>query len=215
MNNIIRALLYFIYYVENKETTEISLAHVTNADKYSNGTEDNSMKGLKVITRAEWGARPPKEPANNLILYPPSHVVLHHSGSDGCTSQSTCSALIRSRQNLHMDHYNWSDISYNFLIGEDGNVYEGLGWGKMGERLSRFDHRSIGICIIGNFNSREPNSSAIETLKDLIKFGVSDGEIQSNYKLIGHRQISASDCPGDRLYNLIKNSSHFVQNPYN
>jgi peptidoglycan recognition protein len=26
----------------------------------------------------------------------------------------------------------WSDIGYNFIVGEDGNVYEGRGWTKVG-----------------------------------------------------------------------------------
>ena len=26
----------------------------------------------------------------------------------------------------------WSDIGYNFIVGEDGNVYEGRGWGIRG-----------------------------------------------------------------------------------
>lgn len=29
-------------------------------------------------------------------------------------------------QNLHMKENNFDDIGYNFLIGGDGNVYEGI-----------------------------------------------------------------------------------------
>lgn len=209
MYKIIGVILYFVYVVENKETTETSLSGVSDADV----TEDNLMKELKIITRAEWGARPAQGPVNDLPVYPPPFVVVHHSATVGCTSQTICSARVRSFQNYHMDHNKWSDIGYNFLVGEDGLVYEGRGWGKRGAHCPKFNPKSIGICVIGNFTSHEPNLIAIETLKDLIEFGVSKGEIQSDYKLIGHRQGSRTECPGNSLYDLIKTFPHFDSNP--
>jgi N-acetylmuramoyl-L-alanine amidase len=53
-----------------------------------------------------------------------------------------------------MDTKKWSDIGYNFLVGEDGNVYEGRGWGKKGAHSIPFNSKSIGICIIGNYSSK-------------------------------------------------------------
>lgn len=53
-----------------------------------------------------------------------------------------------------MDTKQWNDIGYNFLIGGDGNVYEGRGWGKHGAHSSPYNSKSIGICIIGNFTSK-------------------------------------------------------------
>lgn len=31
-----------------------------------------------------------------------------------------------------MESKNWDDIGYNFLVGGDGEVYEGRGWDKQG-----------------------------------------------------------------------------------
>jgi N-acetylmuramoyl-L-alanine amidase len=31
---------------------------------------------------------------------------------------------MKATQNYHMDSLGWSDIGYNFLIGEDGRIYE-------------------------------------------------------------------------------------------
>ena len=52
-----------------------------------------------------------------------------------------------------MNHNNWSDIGYNFLVGEDGNVYEGRGWSKRGAHAPTYNAESIGICVIGDFTS--------------------------------------------------------------
>lgn len=60
-----------------------------------------------------------------------------------------------------MDHNKWSDIGYNFLVGEDGLVYEGRGWGKRGAHCPKFNPKSIGICVIGNFTSTLINISLL------------------------------------------------------
>lgn len=58
-----------------------------------------------------------------------------------------------------MDQKGWSDIGYNFLVGEDGNVYEGRGWDKQGAHSKPFNSKSIGICIIGNYTSNIKNNT--------------------------------------------------------
>jgi len=57
-------------------------------------------------------------------------------------------------QNYQMNTGQWRDIAYNFLVGEDGNVYEGRGWGKIAGQAEPFKYNSINICIIGNFASK-------------------------------------------------------------
>ena len=53
-----------------------------------------------------------------------------------------------------MDTKHWDDIGYNFLVGEDGNVYVGRGWGARGAHSVKYNAKSIGICIIGDFTSK-------------------------------------------------------------
>jgi N-acetylmuramoyl-L-alanine amidase len=50
-----------------------------------------------------------------------------------------------------MDANKWNDIGYNFLVGEDGNVYEGHGWDSVGAHALSYNPKSIGICFIGDF----------------------------------------------------------------
>ena len=45
----------------------------------------------------------------------------------------SCSAEVKKIQDFHMGpQRNWWDIGYNFLIGEDGNIYEGRGFDAQG-----------------------------------------------------------------------------------
>lgn len=37
----------------------------------------------------------------------------------------------------------WWDIGYSFMIGEDGNVYEGRGWDEVGAHT--YGYNSVGL----------------------------------------------------------------------
>jgi N-acetylmuramoyl-L-alanine amidase len=50
--------------------------------------------------------------------------------------------------------------------------------------------------MLGNFMSTLPNTLALNTAKALIQCGVERGYIKSAYTLKGHRDGSATECPG-------------------
>lgn len=118
------------------------------------------------MSRKEWGARPPLERVP-LEVTPTPYVVIHHGGiARYCYDKKACSAIVRSYQNYHLDSQGWFDIGYNFVIGEDGNVYEGRGWDYVGAHAPGYNTQSIGICVIGDF-SGEYLSKLIEMPKNI------------------------------------------------
>ncbi|XP_011497200.1 PREDICTED: peptidoglycan-recognition protein 1-like [Ceratosolen solmsi marchali] len=167
----------------------------------------------KFISRTEWKARKSygSEP---LIYIPTPYVVVHHGGIDQhCFNESSCSHIVKSYQNLHMDKNHWNDIGYNFLVGEDGNVYEGRGWDSVGAHAPGYNTQSIGVCMIGNFNNTLPKRPALKALKSFIKCGVGFGKIAKDYFLIGHRQTRPTICPGQALYEYVKHQQHWISKP--
>ena len=76
-------------------------------------------------------------------------------------------AECRAIQNYHMDSNGWSDIGYSFLIGGDGNVYEGRGWNKVGAHTYGFNDVGYGIDFIGTFIDHNPTSAAQSVYLDL------------------------------------------------
>jgi N-acetylmuramoyl-L-alanine amidase len=116
-----------------------------------------------IISRSEWDARSPKS-VKNLAQNLPPFVVVHHTDGQPCSSLSSCKSLVKSIQNYHMDIKGWHDIAYNFLIGGDGNVYEGRGWGIKGSHITRYNSKSIGICVIGSFQSKFLTSAETKLL---------------------------------------------------
>lgn len=72
-------------------------------------------------------------------------------------------------QTFHIETRKWDDIGYNFLIGCDGNVYEGRGWGVEGSHTFKYNKLSIGISFIGCFMRKLPTPRALEACKNLLK----------------------------------------------
>ncbi|XP_063910881.1 peptidoglycan-recognition protein SB1-like [Zophobas morio] len=164
-----------------------------------------------IISRSDWGARAPRQ-RTNLREVPPPYVVVHHTEDPVvCTTKDACKRKVKNIQNYHMDDpkHRWDDIGYNFLIGGDGNVYEGRGWGRFGSHARRFNGKSIGIALIGAFTNTTPSQTQLNALKDLLACGTEKNYIRSNYHMIGHRQEKDTSCPGDRLYNEISTWPHF------
>lgn len=69
--------------------------------------------------------------------------------------------------------------------------------------------------------SKNPSSLPVElppveqrkTAMALIAAGVELGYIKPDYKLVGHRQVRATECPGDALFNEIKTWDHYSSYP--
>lgn len=120
---------------------------------------------------------------------------------------------MRNIQDWHMDGNGWEDIGYSFLIGEDGRIYEGRGWGTIGAHTFGYNRNSIGIAFLGTFTNRIPNNAAINAIKLLMSCGVSLGYVKSDYSIVGHRQTSATLCPGNDLFDEISTWKHFNSNP--
>ena len=72
----------------------------------------------------------------------------------------------------------WSDIGYNFLVGEDGNAYEGRGWDNQGAHVSNYNSVSYGLCVMGTFTNSAPNQAALDAVEAMIDCGLSNVSVQ-------------------------------------
>ncbi|XP_047032979.1 peptidoglycan-recognition protein LB-like isoform X1 [Helicoverpa zea] len=164
------------------------------------------------VTREQWQARPPVK--KTPLQTPVPFVVIHHSYIPAaCYDKEQCCAAMRSMQNFHIDDRGWWDIGYSFAVGSDGAAYEGRGWETLGAHALHFNTVSIGICLIGDWRFEVPPAEQRKTAMALIAAGVELGFIKPDYKLVGHRQVRATECPGDALFNEIKTWDHYSPFP--
>ncbi|XP_063060519.1 peptidoglycan recognition protein 5 [Engraulis encrasicolus] len=151
-----------------------------------------------LISRADWGATSPR--STKKLREPAKRVVIHHTVvRPGDTSQD-CATVVARIQRMHMEERRFDDIGYNFLVAQNGIVYEGRGWGVMGAHSKGHNQDSVGIAFIGNFNNEVPSPEALSSVKLLLKQGISLGYLCSSYAIFGHRDLGSTECPGNKLY---------------
>jgi N-acetylmuramoyl-L-alanine amidase len=152
----------------------------------------------RYVTRAEWGARPPQSTSYMGDNVP--YVFIHHTAGAECNTTSACMSQMRGIQNYHMDSNGWADIGYSFLMGGDGNLYEGRGFNVQGAHTSGYNSVGYGVSFIGDFTSKLPTSGAqaayFRAVNDCL---LPQQKIKTSYQMYGHRQPGVTACPGIML----------------
>lgn len=200
-----------VYFTNNSTTTRPAPVFPEIPDS-SLGVTGGKVKNVRFVERNEWGAQPPSEQLKKMKL-PVPYVIISHTATEFCTTQSECTFHVRFAQTFHIESRKWSDIAYNFLVGGDGLVYVGRSWDYMGAHAFGFNNISIGIAFIGTFNSVIPPKNQLYAAQKVIELGVEHGKIAPDYKLLAHRQVSKTLSPGDALYSIIQTWPHWSSVP--
>ena len=120
-------------------------------------------------------------------------IVVHHTG---VTADQSLQAIHAFHKGL-----GWAGIGYHFLIRKDGVVYDGRPVHTIGAHVRGYNSRSIGIALTGNFETQEPTSAQLETLRVLLN------SMKRRYPgatIVGHRDLTTTLCPGRNLMAWLK-----------
>lgn len=127
------------------------------------------------------------------------HVVLHHSGIEDGNAKAYDSA--HHRRGME------NGLAYHFVIGNgrdsaEGGIEIGPRWLKQldgGHVRSRaFNEHGIGICLVGNFETRRPSAKQLESLTALVDWLRDDAPLGATPKFTIHRWVDKNHtvCPG-------------------
>ncbi|XP_045534908.1 peptidoglycan recognition protein [Papilio machaon] len=145
-----------------------------------------------------------------LLDLPVKIVVIQHTVSPPCNNDHACESSLKSIRDYHINHLNFTDIGPSFLIGGNGKVYEGAGWKHVGAHTRGYNDKAIAVSFIGDFSYDLPTPEALQAAEDLLSCGVKNYYLTPNYRIVGHRQLSATDSPGDKLQEHISTWSHWT-----
>lgn len=165
-----------------------------------------------VISAQEWGARPPKKwPAETV----PKYVIIHHTDTPNSPSDISKATVdgakrfAKSVQNTHMDVFGWDDSGHNFLNTTGGILLEGRQGSlakvkrglcvKSAHSGNPVGNESPGIENEGRFMTYQMGEKQWNSLVELC-VSICDSCKISPDNIKGHRDFSATDCPGDWLY---------------
>jgi hypothetical protein len=96
-----------------------------------------------IISRAGWGSRGPKSRFTNLNKKRVVGIAIHHSGVKNGPKGVTA---VKAFERHHMDANGWNAIAYNWLIDEEGVIYEGRGAGVVSAATRPYNSRTESIC---------------------------------------------------------------------
>ena len=139
-----------------------------------------------VVTRAEWGADESlarRSGGCTRTFYPAKQLFVHHTVTSNYDPNP--SATVRAIYHFHTQSRGWCDIGYNFLIGQNGQVFEGRWAGSYrpwevhdgendaerivtGAHVSDFNSGSIGISILGNYQKARLRDATRRSLVGLL-----------------------------------------------
>lgn len=126
------------------------------------------------------------------------YIIIHHSA----TPRNSAAAFDRAHRRR-----GWNELGYHFVIGNgtnsaDGRVEVGPRWIKQKRGahagIDRYNEYGIGICLVGDFDIDRPTAKQVESLVKLVAFLTHEYRIPFS-RLLGHRDIKATQCPGRYL----------------
>jgi hypothetical protein len=152
---------------------------------------------VRIVPRAEWGASSRSLPATAMRL-PASQVFIHHS----VTSVTPDPYLdMRTIEAVGISRFN--QFSYSFVVHpHDGEIMEGCGL-KRGAHTARWNSTSFGVCFAGNYDERAPKVQQLDATRWLISELTRQGHLLPGADVMGHHDVSATACPGSKLYAVL------------
>jgi len=178
-----------------------------------------SVREPAYVPRAAWGARPP------MYAYTPTlagRVGVHHTASVEDFTAGTraeCAARMRAIQTYHMETNGWNDVGYAWAICQHGDVFQGRedddDTTDVQGAHDGFNRASTGVAVFGYFHppvDQHPTDAQLAALVDVVAWIASlrgfDPLGRSDYEafggpvdhVYGHREVKATDCPGDHLF---------------
>jgi hypothetical protein len=124
----------------------------------------------------------------------------------------------------------WCDIGYNAVVDRHGQVFEGAAGGLdrnvIGAHAGGFNTYTVGVSTLGEFESAAPTGAMTEAVAQTIawKFGLegldargttqltsggggtakyAKGTVVTLPVIMGHRDVGATACPGQHLYDQV------------
>jgi hypothetical protein len=135
---------------------------------------------------------------------PFTSIILHCSATPDNKTGNNWEAI----RKWHISNNGWDDIGYHFGIeyeGSEPTIKIGRALDKAGAHAKNYNHKAIGVCVIGNYDGLPPPLDIWDTTLELVR------ELKKRYKeaiILGHRETycpkpALKTCPGS-AFNLDK-----------
>lgn len=154
------------------------------------------------------------------------HVILHHAA--GSNTDTNYINVVRNYYLLHTQTNGWDDIGYNYLVAQDGTIFDGrdgLQYGDdnvIGAHMCARNTNTMGICLLGNYHNNNvfPTDTSLGSMRRLVTWKLLkehldpfDSSLHPVASPVGYLGVIAghrdgcdagyTECPGDNYYSVI------------
>lgn len=122
-----------------------------------------------------------------------THIVVHHSASHPSTTLEEITKWHKER--------GFNEVGYHKVITDDGVIHNGRPQTKVPASVKDHNKGTLAVCVTGSFNRDTPTSFQLISLELMI------AEWKLKYpaaKIVGHRELAPTICPGDNLFSWLK-----------
>lgn len=153
---------------------------------------------MYVVPRATWGAKPWATTVHTVPMSTRTAVLVHYHGNP--PAHSTGAAVPRDVDAIH--HGNgWAGIGYNFVVDQDGVIYEGRGWDLVGAHCPGHNRDGIGVYVaVGG--AQKPTPAALNAVRDV--YDEACRRAGKTLRQSWHGYDYATACPGLPLIGWVR-----------
>ncbi|MGP5305348.1 S-layer homology domain-containing protein [Brachybacterium alimentarium] len=178
------------------------------------------------ITRASWGADESTVRGTSAADSVKA-VIIHHTAGTNSYTKAESAQIVRGILSYHTGTLGWADVGYNILVDKYGQIFEGRSGGLhrniVGAHAYGFNTGSFGISVLGDYSSTTLPAAGRQAVGRLVAWKLlttfqtsvtaksswtpgsgtrfTPGKTISLAKMMGHRDVNYTECPGLNLYN--------------
>ncbi len=142
-------------------------------------------------------------------------LTVHHTAQKVTGDNRSGVERMRALYEYHANSRGWGDIGYNFVIDEEGQIYEGRAGGKsvVGGHAYCANVGTIGIALMGNFEVERPTQTQVKSLQWLLADLADEYRITLSRKIrfhgsnmepiVGHKTFVSTMCPGYYIWETL------------
>ncbi|MCQ9387393.1 NlpC/P60 family protein [Brevibacterium sp. 50QC2O2] len=167
-----------------------------------------------IASRKAWGANESIRRSGPSYADSVKAAVIHHTEGSNNYDAGDVPGIIRGIYTFHVKGRGWADIGYNVLVDKFGRLWQGRAGNVdrpiIGAHVSNFNTGTFGISVLGTYMKKAPSKAAQVAVENTIAWKLSKdgvpaiGKTTVNGKrinrIVGHRDVGDTDCPGDAFY---------------